>query len=856
MAKISPDYVSKSRVDSNHLLDSKKIKQIYIFTEPHYKNRNWEGNRKGKGFLKIGETTGNGKDRVRAQHPVKGPDGEDWEYLFECFGLTKSNKIFGDTDVHKILKSKNIQSRNDIDPNMGKEWFECTLEEAISAIYEIIEETEFSSIRTENYKMRPEQENAVAITSNYFKNIKKESGRTPKFLWNAKMRFGKTFTTYQLAKKMNWSKILVLTYVPAVENEWFNALNNHVDFEGWKFLSNKRDPDEISNYSKVCYFSSLQDILGEDGYGGVKEKFEEVFDVNWDCIVIDEYHFGARTNKSKKTIDQDTGWKIELEEAYDGIDFVNLGETNISEELISRSALKTDCYLFLSGTPFKSLEEGEFNENQIYSWSYVDEQLAKKTWNKKDTPNPYEELPQMVVMTYEIPDDIKQIALDTELNEFNISEFFSASKNEENKFEFNHKNEVQKWLEFIRGDYLVGKLNRDSGNPMPVLPFYDTAVKSNLNHTLWMLPTIGSCNAMENLLNEHQNNKFIKDYEILNISGSKVGSGLKALEPVSRAIKSGLDTKTITLTCGKLNQGVTVSQWGGVFMLRNMESPQFYFQTIFRCQSPWKIENLNKDNEIIKEYCYVFDFSINRTLKRTKDFIDNSQISGNTLEEKVATTLNFLPVLAYNGLEMEMLDARSLISIATGGLGMKMLSRRWASSKLVKVDNFILDKLLKRPDLIKVLEDLPFFNNTFGEDIEIVVSKEKALQQKSKNNVKLNKSDKDDKKKNTSKREQWRKNCQIIIQRIPVFMYLTDYREDSLSDVILKIEPGLFKEVTFIDKEVFEDLCNIGLFNAIDLDHTIGDFRRLEEASLQYMGGGRIEKNIGLLDTVVSKDSL
>jgi len=855
MAKVSPDFVTSSRVNSNELIIDEKLKKVYIFTEPHYKNREWEGSRKGKGFLKIGETTGTGEDRVRNQHPVKGPDGENWDLLYECIGLTKTNQPFGDEAVHEALKRKNIQSRKMIDPSWGKEWFECTIEEAISAINEVVEEVEFSTPRTENFKMRPEQKKAVKVTSEYFKKSTKSKDRTPKFLWNAKMRFGKTFTTYQLANAMNWNKVLVLTYVPAVENEWKSILEKHVDFEGWKFFSNKNNVDGLDQHEKICYFSSLQDILGEDGYGSIKEKFEEIFKIDWDCIVIDEYHFGARTKKSKKTIDQDTGWKIELEELYEGIDFVDLGESNMSEELISRNPLKTKNYLFLSGTPFKSLEEGEFNEDQIYSWSYIDEQLAKKNWNSKAL-NPYKELPQMVIMTYEIPDEIRQIALDTELNHFNISEFFRAEKDDEGNFVFIHKNEVQKWLDFIRGDYLVGNLRPGSGYDKPILPYYDTSVKSYLNHTLWMLPTIASCNAMENLLNESQNNTFARDYQILNISGNSVGTGLKALEPVESAIKSGLETKTITLTCGKLNQGVTVPQWGGVFMLRNMESPQFYFQTIFRCQSPWTIAGLNGEKEIIKDYCYVFDFSINRTLKRTKDFIDNSQIEGVSLEEKVDNTLKFLPVLAYNGLEMEMLDARSLISIATGGLGMKMLSRRWASKKLIKVDNFILEKLLNRPDLIKALEELPFFNNTFGEDVEAVISREKSLQEKTKEEKKLNKKDKEEKKQNDSKREQWRKNSQIIIQRIPVFMYLTDYREDSLSDVIMKIEPNLFKEVTFIDKEVFEDLCNIGLFNAIDLDHTIGDFRRLEEASLHYMGGGRVEQNIGLLDTVVSKDNL
>ena len=851
MGIISPKYLSEKRISSG------EINKIYIFTEPHYKDREWEGKRKGqgKGFLKIGDTLKTSQERVKTQHPVKGPDGEDWEILHSQPAINISNQQFPDHYVHAILKQKGIESRKDVVKDGGKEWFECTLDEAISAINEAVHKTEFQTNRTKNFKMRPEQVEAVKQTANYFNSVKNEEGRTPKYLWNAKMRFGKTFTAYQLAKQMEWKKILVLTYVPAVEDEWENNLLEHVDFDGWYFVSNKQTDKSFNHYEKVCFFSSLQDILGKDGYGDVKSKFKEVYEESWDCIIIDEYHFGARTKKSKATIDQDTGWKLETSELNDGIDVVNLGETNISEELIKRSPLKTSNYLFLSGTPFKSLDEGEFDENQIFSWSYIDEQMAKDNWSSKNS-NPYSELPQMVLMTYDIPSEIRNIAMDTNLNEFNISEFFRAEKNSNGDYEFVHKNEVQKWLDFIRGDYLLGNLKPGSGYERPVLPFYDTIVKSNLNHTLWMLPRVASCNAMENLLSEAQNNRFSSEYEIINVSGSNVGTGKKAKVPVENTIKNGLDTKSITLTCEKLSQGVTVPQWGGVFMLRNMESPQYYFQTIFRCQSPWVVDEKN-DSKIIKKYCYVFDFSVNRTLKQAKNFIDGSQIRGSTLEEKVKNTLNFLPVLAYNGLEMVLLDAKNLISIATGGLGMKMLSRRWSDKKLVQVDNLVLERLLNRPDLIKILEEVPYFRvENFGEDVEAVVSREASLQSKSKDSEKLNQVEKDQKKKDTNKRDKWRKNLLKIIQRIPIFMYLTDYREDSLGDVIKKIEPELFKDVTFVDKEVFEDFCNIGIFNSINLDQTIGDFRRLEEASLNYMGGGNQETKVGLLDTVISREDL
>jgi hypothetical protein len=280
--------------------------------------------------------------------------------------------------------------------------------------------------------------------------------------------------------------------------------------------------------------------------------------------------------------------------------------------------ITTSHYLFLSGTPFRAINSGEFIEDQIYNWTYSDEQRAKEAWGDS-SDNPYAAMPRMVMLTYRIPDSIRQIALQGEFDEFDLNVFFSA-KGKGKDAKFVYENEVQKWLDLIRGSFLPAsvddmKLGQDKRPPMP---FSDTRLLNVLCHTFWFLPNVASCQAMHHLLKQKQNT-FFHSYAINVCAGARAGIGVDALEPVQKSMGDPLSTKTITLSCGKLTTGVTVRPWTGIFMLRNLKSPETYFQAAFRVQNPWEITTGAGTKEIMKHECYLFDFALDRALKQISD---------------------------------------------------------------------------------------------------------------------------------------------------------------------------------------------------------------------------------------------
>ncbi|HCX99874.1 MAG TPA: restriction endonuclease, partial [Bacteroidales bacterium] len=421
--------------------------------------------------------------------------------------------------------------------------------------------------------MRPEQANAVKKTKAYFESFKSESenrGKTPHFLWNAKMRFGKTFAAYQLAKSMGWQKVLVLTFKPAVQSAWEEDLLTHVDFEGWQFISrnNELEYDSADKSKPIVCFGSFQDYLGKNDAGGIKARNEWVHATNWDCVIFDEYHYGAWRDNAKELFEAESKKEVEFAQGI-GMDY-------FEEDIMP---ITTDHYLYLSGTPFRAIASGEFIEEQIFNWTYSDEQRAKENWEGEN--NPYAPLPRMVMLTYQLPDSIRQIALEGEFDGFDLNVFFSAEGSGRTA-QFKYEDEVQKWLDLIRGAFSETTVdNLKMGAQKPPLPFSHAPLLKVLNHTFWFLPTVASCHAMANLLSQQQN-KFYHDYRVIVAAGTSAGIGVNALPPVYDAMTDNpLESKTITLSCGKLTTGVSVKPWTGIFMLRNSSSPETYFQAAF-----------------------------------------------------------------------------------------------------------------------------------------------------------------------------------------------------------------------------------------------------------------------------------
>jgi len=810
---------------------------------------------KYKGLLKVGYTSRPGNVRIKEQgHEL---------YLDKAIVLRRSSMRSDGTffidkglgGVHYYLRKSGIQ-------NPFGEWFRCDVKTVERAIEAARERRDTMVNRIYDFPMRKEQSKAVNDTSDYFKAFKKDPsnrGLTPHYLWNAKMRFGKTFTTYQLALKMGWTKVLVLTFKPAVKTAWEEDLLTHKDFEGWQFCQKQEDREfnYVNERKPFVCFASFQDVLGKNAVGGIKATNEWIKTIEWDCIVLDEYHYGAWGKNAKNfydkkdpalkraeevgeliTEDADSSREVEVREMYD-------------EELMP---LRTGAYLYLSGTPFRAISTGEFIEEQIYNWTYSDEQAAKESWQGEH--NPYAQLPKMVMLTYQLPDSIREIASQGEFNEFDLNEFFRAEENA-----FIHEEYVQKWLDHIRGAY-VENIVKDLklGTEKPPMPFSDSRLLSYLQHTYWFLPSVAACKAMEKLLRK-RNNRFFDDYEVIVAAGNEAGMGANAVYPVYNAMGNPQESKTITLSCGKLSTGVTVKPWTGILMLRNTTSPETYFQAAFRVQSPWTTKDENGEEVVLKPFCYVFDFAPNRALRQVQEYSCQLNVEESNPEKKVEKFIKFLPILAFDGSSMNEIDAAGVLDMAMSGTTATLLARRWESAVLVNVDNATLQRLMNNPEAMNALMNIEGFRN-LNSDIETIINKSEHVKNTKKEKgenltPKEKKQLTEEEKEFKSKRKEIQEKLIKFATRIPVFMYLTDFREYSLKDVIMQLEPELFRKVTGLTLKDFDLLVGLGVFNRDLMNDAVYKFKRYEDSSLEYTGIDKHKSTvIGRWDDVVDTEKI
>ena len=814
------------------------------------------------GYIKVGYTDREDvEQRIKEQLHTAGIT--NFKIVYKKSAMRPDGTCFNDKDIHRIFRRKRLGQLNEgVDRN---EWFKCTVEDIDTAVNELITGVRFEGQRTWNFAMRDEQVYAVNMTSSYYKKAREEEpNRSPKFLWNAKMRFGKTFATYQLAKAMGFKKILILTFKPAVESAWQEDISHHIDFEGWQFVSNKEAKfdarkldeqfDSCDKSRPIVVFGSFQDMLGTNDAGGIKAKNEFIHTTNWDLIVFDEYHFGAWRENAKKLFEkfdeEDNDFDLEKYQREEAGNAIN--ETFLP--------VTTDHYLYLSGTPFRALNSGEFLEDQIFNWTYSDEQSAKQNWNGTGE-NPYEALPQMIMMTYKVPDEIVHNAISEGIDEFDINEFFKAEPEEIGKPEtsrFVYESDVQKWLELIRGRFTTTD-DLKLGSEKPPMPFSDTTLLNVLTHTLWYLPNVASCYAMANLLSQKQNVVTYGSYKVIVCAGTKAGIGLDALYPVQNAMADPLKTKTITLTCGKLTTGVTVRPWTGIFMLRNLKSPESYFQAAFRVQSPWEIRDDLGNRVIMKKECYIFDFALERALHQISDYSCRLNVDDTNPEQKVSEFIQFLPVLAFDGASMNRIDAQDILDITYAGTSATLLAKRWQTALLVHVDNDTLKKLRDNPDAMAALMNIEGFRALNSEIDTIINRSEKVKKLKKERGDDLTNKEKrelsEDEKAAKSLRKQVQEKLLKLAARIPAFMYLTDYREYTIKDVITQIEPELFKKVTGLNVKDFEILNEIGLFDPEKMNQGIFGFRKYENSSLSYTGIDMHEgEDIGGWDTVLRRE--
>ena len=591
--------------------------------------------------------------------------------------------------------------------------------------------------------------------------------------------------------------------------------------------------------------------------GGIKAKNEWVHEINWDLVIFDEYHFGAWRDTARELFEAE-----DAKEQKDNISSVaEIVGDNFAQGDDDFLPITTSGYLFLSGTPFRAIANGEFIEEQIFNWTYADEQKAKESWRGSGA-NPYAALPRVVLMTYQMPDQIREIASGGEFNEFDLNEFFAAEGTGADA-KFKHENDVQKWLDLIRGSLAETSIDElKMGARKPPMPYSDSRLKNILTHTFWFLPSVASCYAMANLLHNRQN-IFFHEYHINVAAGASAGIGLDALKPVRRSMANPLESKSITLSCGKLTTGVTVKPWTGIFMLRNLKSPETYFQAAFRVQSPWTMANPDGRHpnqiEILKKECYIFDFAPTRALRQIADYSCSlNPEESKSPETSVDEFIHFLPVLAYDGSSMKLVNATDVLDIASAGTSATLLAKRWESALLVNVDNLTLKNLMNNQQAMDALMSIEGFRR-LNNDLETIINKSEHVKDmkkeaKDKATPAERKEIREEEKEYKNLRKQVQEKLIKFATRIPIFMYLTDYREQTLKDVITKLEPELFKKVTGLTKDDFELLLSLNVFNSARMNDAVYKFKRYEDDSLSYAGIDKHEgEKVGGFDTVLNR---
>lgn len=785
------------------------------------------------GRIKIGETGRSVHSRVKEQVNTAGLS-DLVEIVMDEPAITANGRAFRDVDVHAVLKK--MDGVTHLTEGGGVEWFSCSVEQVKSAYNSVYLGAPFTKVRDKTFGLRDEQIEAIMKADRYYRAALSD-GREPRFLWNAKMRFGKTFAAYHLAKRRDAKRVLVVTYKPAVEDAWQTDLQTHTDFEGWEYFSRdvSNDPSEIDSDTPLVCFSSLQDLRGRTIDGAIKKHNKWIHDVVWDMVIVDEYHYGAWNDATRELL----SGEIECGEAEFASARGEDSEEDVSKDLVERlDNIKGQVFLCLSGTPFRAIASREFSEEQIFNWTYTNEQCAKVEFSEKRHGqwNPYSALPEMNLLVYKLPEKLRQIAIGGKRNEFDLNTFFAATGNG-NDAVFTYKDQVQGWLDWLRGQDVDAVVRALDESMAKSYPYADTNVLPYMNHSVWFLPTVASVFAMKNLLAEAQNVAFWGQFSVLPVAGTQAGIGRAALPPVHGAIRSGFDSKTITLTCGKLLTGVTIPQWSAILMLNNLESPEAYFQAAFRVQSPWSIWNPNgtdpTEERVVKPACLVLDFAPTRALRL---FADYGMRLGDGLdsENDVRELSKYLPVLSFDGTVMQPVDLDEIIDTAFQTTTVD--TRRMQSKRFIHPSASKVERLSEgvREALMRVTKRRRF--NSGVDDDETGINETPELKKGRERGGGGERSDSDDEQESSLTEQNIAERLSFLATRINAFMYLSDDIEKNLRDVLKTEEATLFRDVMELDKDDMTALVEAGLFNEQAMRLAIHQFRCADVTSFGYTG--------------------
>ena len=559
--------------------------------------------------------------------------GDEREVLYWGVCLDANSESFKDYRVHSEINSKYagrvIQEQ---------EWFIRIHPDDLINIFNEIRKSGSDRIL---YKPRAEQQKAIDDLTKYF-GAHPTGGR---FLLNCKMRFGKCFTTYKFAEENNINKILILTFIPAVEKSWQDDLL-HIE-KVYKYYTddNLRRADFSLEDKKEPFvvFLSLQNYLGKDSESQTtKNKIKKLQNIDWDLLILDEYHFGAWNQRTQGTIEN----QEDLDKDYQA----SLKSIKDSKDIVSRFNISPKKTICLSGTPFRALARGEFNENTSSTYSYFDEQKRKYPKSEEGDfsaiDSKYAMFPDMKIFGYDMkalfPGLANSVVSDDKLlgrSYFSLNKFFETKKDYDPNYgyQFVYEEEIKMWLAIIKGTTVQGKN----------FPYSNPKLTANNKNTIWLMPSVNSCKAISKLLEEDD---FFSRYQIINLSADGVGAGTKALEYLNEQMNAGENTGklgSIAITVNKLTIGVTVKKWSSVFVLKDLASPESYFQAIFRIQTPY-----TRGDEILKKDGFVFDFNIDRAASLLLKYADeSSKEHGYTKMQVAKLIVKYLPIFMNGDME-------------------------------------------------------------------------------------------------------------------------------------------------------------------------------------------------------------
>jgi superfamily II DNA or RNA helicase len=696
-----------------------------------------------RGWIKVGQTKhADSTIRIKQQDGTSNPE--------RLIPLLETHTKYTDHEVHAQLKDMGFEEvRQDAD----REWFECTIDDVKRAINIL----QYGINRKNNYSMRQEQQECCDKAVNWFQN---EGNR---FLINAKPRFGKTFTSYQIAKALGSSKVLVLTHKPAVEDSWEADLNDHVDFNNFAWHVAKNGVAAFKVNTQVV-FSSMQQLLNAKG----RNKVKWLFDQEWDLIVFDEEHYGSRTDNTEKILKK----------------------------------LTYTYRLDLSGTPFKAINSGLFLDDQRYDWTYIDEQLKRKHeesggWSTEI----YRSLPPMNFHTFNVhPDVVSQAEKSgfTGDDAFRIEKFFAAKDGQ-----FEYPMLVKLFLDTLS--------RRTKGSCYS--PWHSNAknATSLLDHCLMILPSsVDAVRAYCKMLREHS---FFSQYEIINAAGQGEDS-VTDIDKVKKAIKR--HDKTITISCGRFNTGVTVPPWGAVFMMDGGKSPETYIQTIFRVQSPYveRDSNTGKVVKYRKENCLVFDFNPQRMLELIYEYCETTAPKTQSTKETLRQFFEVASIMEHG--ENQFVE-KSVEDVLGAVLRTNRYIERFGSARGVNV-NQVDEKILENWADIK------------GNPAKLVAQLIDNQMERGRISQNLTPTEKKKAKEAKSLAKQLQEKAQTVLKRVPAYLFVSESNIESCGDIINNND-DLFKEVTNCSVKMFEYAIESKFLNEGWINRCIEDFR-LREAGI------------------------